>query len=329
MVEIEPEEEIDVTVESGGGPGTYDYEELYNKPDINGKTLTSGLTSADLDISYNDLLDKPQIPAKTSQLENDSQYVNMSQLAEKASYRFVNMKIESKLDVIEFAHFKQHLQDTLEDKQGKLTAGTNITISEDNVISVNSQATPYTAGENITISEDNIISATDTKYTKLSEFENDKEYLTVEDIINRPSYDYVNERLGRKTDNRDFEKHIHKAHERLNQKQDKLTAGLNITISEDNVISATGGGEGTSDYNALANKPFLNGVEFMGSLEDSDLNIQHKLTAGENITITDNVISATSGKNYDEIILQLTQRIENLEYNLIIVNQQLEDRLNG
>lgn len=44
----------------------------------------------------------------------------------------------------------------------------------------------------------------------------------------------------------------------LSSKQDKLTAGANITI-QNNVISATGGGSGgTSDYNGLTNKPVIN-----------------------------------------------------------------------
>ena len=49
------------------------------------------------------------------------------------------------------------LLDFLEAKQDKLTAGENITISEDSVISA--AGTTYTAGENIAISENNVISA--------------------------------------------------------------------------------------------------------------------------------------------------------------------------
>lgn len=48
-------------------------------------------------------------------------------------------------------------------KQDKLTAGDNIAISDQNVISATD--TKYTAGDNITISDQNVISATDTKYT--------------------------------------------------------------------------------------------------------------------------------------------------------------------
>ena len=48
------------------------------------------------------------------------------------------------------------------DKQDKLTAGTNITIDANNVISANGAV--YTAGQNIQISPNNVISATDTTY---------------------------------------------------------------------------------------------------------------------------------------------------------------------
>ena len=48
------------------------------------------------------------------------------------------------------------------DKQDKLTAGTNITIDANNVISANGAV--YTAGQNIQISSNNVISATDTTY---------------------------------------------------------------------------------------------------------------------------------------------------------------------
>lgn len=46
------------------------------------------------------------------------------------------------------------------------TAGENITISEDNVISATNSGVTYTAGENITISDENVISATDTTYVE-------------------------------------------------------------------------------------------------------------------------------------------------------------------
>ena len=50
----------------GGGGFSGDYEDLYNRPSINGHTLTGNKTTADLEISYNDLEDKPTIPTLQS-----------------------------------------------------------------------------------------------------------------------------------------------------------------------------------------------------------------------------------------------------------------------
>lgn len=61
-------------------------------------------------------------------------------------------------------------------------------------------------------------------------------------------------------------------------KQDKLTAGENITIDENNVISAAGGGSGTTDYELLDNKPKINGVEINGEMTADDLSLVDKET---------------------------------------------------
>lgn len=45
----------------GGGSGTYDYDELMNKPTINSVQLAGNKTTADLHISYNDLEDTPNL----------------------------------------------------------------------------------------------------------------------------------------------------------------------------------------------------------------------------------------------------------------------------
>lgn len=50
----------------GGGGFSGDYGDLYNRPKINGVTLTDNKTTSDLHISYNDLEDKPAIPTLQS-----------------------------------------------------------------------------------------------------------------------------------------------------------------------------------------------------------------------------------------------------------------------
>ncbi len=80
-IEANPEEEPTGTLESlkigddvyavpsGGGGGTSDYSALNNKPQINGVTLQGNKTTGDLNISYNDLQNKPSIPS--AQIQSD------------------------------------------------------------------------------------------------------------------------------------------------------------------------------------------------------------------------------------------------------------------
>lgn len=80
----------------------------------------------------------------------------------------------------------------------------------------------------------------------------------------------------------------------LTNKQDTLTAGSNITII-DNVINAIGDG-GTTDYNALENKPSINGVELSGGKTLADLGITD---GGNNIVFTPKQFGSSrdSGEN--------------------------------
>lgn len=50
----------------GGGGFSGDYDDLYNRPKINGVTLTGNKTTGDLGISYDDLTNKPTIPTLQS-----------------------------------------------------------------------------------------------------------------------------------------------------------------------------------------------------------------------------------------------------------------------
>lgn len=77
------EEEIGLEEENiviYSGEGTSDYEQLINKPSINGILLMGDKTLDELGIkngvtSYNELTDKPTIPTKTSELENDKGFI--------------------------------------------------------------------------------------------------------------------------------------------------------------------------------------------------------------------------------------------------------------
>lgn len=94
-------------------------------------------------------------------------------------------------------------------------------------------------------------------YDNVSELTNDVGYLTQhQSLSNYYTKSEVNSEINNHHDS---------------SKQDKLTAGTNITIV-DNVISATGSG-GTTDYSQLSNKPKINNVELTGNKSSSDLGI--------------------------------------------------------
>ena len=131
--------------------GSSDFNQLQNRPQYDGQVMT-GET------------DIPKVPTATSELNNDSDYQTGSEV-------------------------QQTINAAIANKQDKLTAGQNITISEQNVISatgltevdwgdiggnlndqidlkdvLDAKQDTLTPGDNVTIAN-NIISATDTKYT--------------------------------------------------------------------------------------------------------------------------------------------------------------------
>lgn len=70
----------------------------------------------------------------------------------------------------------------------------------------------------------------------------------------------------------------------IESKQDKLTAGKNITIKND-VISAEFN-TAIIDYNLTYNKPSINGVELINAKTLEDFDIQKTIKAGENVYLT-------------------------------------------
>lgn len=74
--------------------------------------------------------------------------------------------------------------------------------------------------------------------------------------------------------------------------QKKLTAGTNITIANDGTISASGG---VTSYDDLNDKPQINGNTLSGNKTSGELGLQDTLTAGQNISINNGEISASTG----------------------------------
>ena len=127
--------------------------------------------------------------------------------------------------------------------QAKLTAGSNIDITGDTISATD---TTYTAGSNVQISDQNVISATNTTYTAGANVN-----ISDSNVISATDTTY--------------------------------TAGTNVSISSGNVISAT-----DTTYSAGS------GLDLQGTQFSVDTTtIQPKLTAGTNISISDDTISAT------------------------------------
>lgn len=127
---------------------TTDYEELQNKPSINNVELTSSMSAADLGIQ------NTLIPGSGISITNDvidvtldlSDYVTSSTLTNTLSSYYTKQQVDTELN----------------NKQNVLTAGDNISISNNTISATD---TTYSAGSNVSINANNEISATDTTYT--------------------------------------------------------------------------------------------------------------------------------------------------------------------
>jgi len=150
----------------------------------------------------------------------------------------------------------------LEGKQDKLTAGTNITIDENNVISATGGGATYTAGNGINIA-DNTIS------TKLG---NGLKHTDDGNITLRTADSTIN--VG------EFGVRVPYVSTSL----DNTASGLAVKLA-DNTIEAYNSGTGTKGIRVNQNV------------------IQSKLTAGDNVSITNNIISAIDTKLATSITL--------------------------
>lgn len=126
-----------------------------------------------------------------------------------------------------------------------------------------------TAGNNIKI-ENNVISSTSAIVSVNNELPDEQGNIQI---------DKADVGLSNVDNTSDLDKPISKATlfvlDELNSivstKQDKLTAGTNITISEDNVISAV---DLVTSYNLLTDKPSINNVELIGNKTFEELGLQ-------------------------------------------------------
>ena len=201
------------------------------------------------------------IPSKVSELENDAGYLTQHQ----------------SLDALAT---KEALNNGLAAKQDKLTAGANITI-ENNVISASSSGIGGTSNHaelsnlDFAHSGHTGFASTEDIPTKLSQLENDSQFITsasvptkVSQLANDKNYATTSQiptKISQLDNDENYltsttanaQGYVKKAE--LDKKQDKLTAGSGITISENNIITAS-----TTYTLPIAGQGQLGGVSLYG-----------------------------------------------------------------
>ena len=208
------------------------------------------------------------IPSKVSELENDAGYLTEHQ----------------SLDALAT---KEALNDGLAAKQDKLTAGANITI-ENNVISASGSGiggtsnhaelsnldfahsghTGFASTEDIPrklsqLENDSEFITSASVPTKVSQLENDKNYATTSQIPTKISQ-LDNDESYLTSTTADAQGYVKQTE--LDKKQDKLTAGSGITISDNNTITAT-----TTYTLPIAGQGKLGGVALYGHKDETDV----------------------------------------------------------
>ena len=208
------------------------------------------------------------IPSKVSELENDAGYLTEHQ----------------SLDALAT---KEALNDGLAAKQDKLTAGANITI-ENNVISASGSGIGGTSNHaelsnlDFAHSGHTGFASTEDIPTKLSQLENDSEFITsasiptkVSQLENDRNYATTsqiptkvsqldNDESYLTSTTADAQGYVKEAE--LDKKQDKLTAGSGIVISDNNTITAT-----TTYTLPIAGQGKLGGVALYGHKDETDV----------------------------------------------------------
>ena len=321
--------------------------DYYTKTEVDDELATKQDASTAFSGDYNDLTNKPTIPVvptNVSSFVNDAGYLTQHQsLAEYYTKTQVDTALAGKVSQSDFDTKEEVISNALNDlesdKQDVLISGTNIkTINNESIlgsgnITISGGGTFTQEQADWNQSDSSAVDFIKNKPTipvvptNVSSFVNDAGYLTQHQSL--ANYYTKTESDGKyvtKTEYDTDEEVISRALNKLDDdKQDKLTAGTNITI-QNNVISASGGTQIQSDWNQsdttavdfIKNKPTIpdtsnfltinqwnkKEVAIANALTElneekadvSELNgKQDVLTAGQNITIQNNVISATGG----------------------------------
>ena len=151
--------------------------------------------------------------------------------------------------------------------------------------------------------------------TKVSELDNDKEYVTKDSLVGLAKVTDIPTDVSAFNNDAGYLT----AHQDISGKQNKLTAGKNVTIIND-VISADASGD--VDYDEINNKPSINGVELVGNKTSDDLKLETGKVDGVKVngvlqTIANRIVNIivptkTSELTNDSGFLTTHQNISNL-----------------
>lgn len=175
-----------------------------------------------------------------------------------------------KTELADYVYTETEVDTKLADKQNKLTAGANITIDSNNVISATGgSGGSYTAGDGIDITN-NVISVGLASNNSYLAFSNNKLTLDYSTLGSSPYFRLLLANTSTQ-----------------NPLQPKLTAGTNITIDSNNVISASGGGLSYTFTNGLTESSGTVGINLKSGTELQITNDQLDIDLTDYATQTD------------------------------------------
>ena len=194
-----------------------DYNDLTNKPDLSVYAESADLATVATSGSYDDLSNKPTIPTvptNVSAFTNDAGYLTEHQSLDNY---YTKSEVDAELDT------KQDISDAFSGDYNDLTNKPTIPTVPTNVSAFTNDAGYLTQHQSLAnyYTKDE----TDALIPDTSDFLTKSEFDTKEEVISTA------------------------LNELEDGKQDKLTAGSNITIDANNVISSTGGTQQQADWN--------------------------------------------------------------------------------
>lgn len=273
---------------------TDDYNLLRNKPSINGVTLSGNKTLDELGVYSSEQVDALLEPIADKEVEQDAKLSTIE--AQIGSYtlarnvlanEYTNAEIDEKIAGAGDIHA---LEERIDNQIGTHTVARNVLANEYTNTEIDSKVSEVSSALNNKVDKVSGKGLSTNDYTtaektKLANIEAGAQVNTITGVKGDSEASYrtgnvnitkANIGLGNVDNTSDADKPISTAVQTaLDAKQGKLTAGANITIDENNVISSTGGGGGGTGGHTILNE---NGsamtargkLQFMGATVTDD-----------------------------------------------------------